>query len=114
MLRRIETLIAAIVVISQTMAGASAEELATKEWQDKAVELAVAEPKVYEAMWSQSISFWVSMDDDGTNRRGFADYICILLNDAGKPEGEFVAVTIWDRASMATDSPRQIGKSQCR
>ena len=63
MLRRIETLIAAIVVISQTMAGASAEELATKEWQDKAVELAVAEPKVYEAMWSQSISFWVYPPD---------------------------------------------------
>ncbi len=92
----------------------AAKEKATKEWQEKAIKLAVAEPKVYEAMWSQSISFWVLMDDDGTDRRGFADYICILLNDAGKPEGEFVVVTIWDRVSTATDSPRKIGKSQCR
>lgn len=56
----------------------AAKEKATKQWQEKPVKLAVAEPKVYEALWSQSISFWVSMDDDGTDRRGFADYICIL------------------------------------
>ncbi len=83
------------------------------DWRDKAVEFAVAKKQVHEALWSQPISFWVSMDDDGSNRSGFAEYLYFVSSDAGRPDGEFIAITVWDRASMAGNSHKQLGKANC-
>ncbi len=82
-------------------------------WQGKLVELAKAEPKISEATWSNDDSFWVLVDDDGSSRDGYAEYVCILANDAGRPDGRFVAVTVWDRASASTSNPKQLGKAYC-
>ncbi|MDZ7822946.1 MAG: hypothetical protein U5K75_02170 [Ahrensia sp.] len=87
---------------------------ATENWRDKAVELAKLDPKVRDALWSQDISFWIGVDDDGTNRSGFAEYFCFVLRDAGRPDGEFVAITLWDHASILNNSPKQLGKAICQ
>ncbi len=98
------------IITAQAITTASAQA----DWRTKALELATAEQKVHEATWSQEESLWVSMNDDGTSRDGFASYLCLVLNEAGRPQGEFIAVTAWDKASMATASPKQLGKAYCQ
>lgn len=102
------TIVALLAIITTA---AMATEL--EPWQNKGTELAKAEPKIMDAVWSQKISFWISVKDDGTDRTSFADYVCLLLNDAGRPQGEFIAITVWDAMGQGTDNPIQLGKSYC-
>ncbi|MFV5683863.1 hypothetical protein ACM55I_00275 [Flavobacterium sp. GB2R13] len=39
------------------------------------------EPKVKEAMITDANVLYVSVEDDGTNRNGFAQYLCEILNE---------------------------------
>lgn len=39
------------------------------------------EPKVKEAMITDADVLYVSVEDDGTNRNGFAQYLCEILNE---------------------------------
>lgn len=87
---------------------------ALEPWQEKAVEMAKAEPKIFDAMWGQKISLWVSIRDDGTDRAGYAESVCLLLNEAGRPQGEFIAVTVWDVKGLGTNNSRQLGKAYCQ
>ena len=100
--------------VAAILAATTAHAGGIEPWQERAVELAEGEPKVIDATWSQDISFWVTTSDDGSNRDGFASYLCLILMDAGKPKGEFVAVTVWDAATEAPDSPRRLGKAYCQ
>lgn len=102
----------AAMLLALTTSAALATDL--KPWQIKGAELAKDEPKVFDAMWSQSISLWVSVKDDGTDRSGFGDYLCLVLNQAGRPQGEFVAVTIWDVKGLGTNNSKQLGKASCQ
>lgn len=71
------------------------------------------EQKVIETYWSQPVSFWVTMKDDGTRRDGFAEYLCMSLTDYGRPEGEFVAITIWEAFERSGAGLHQLGKANC-
>lgn len=83
-------------------------------WRENAVKLAVEEPKIHEALWSQDLSFWVSVVDDGTKRNGYAQYLCFVLNDAGRPKDEIIIITVWDRAAMAKNNLKELGKATCQ
>lgn len=86
---------------------------AASDWRDAALEEVKTERAVIEAMFSQSISLWVSVRDDGTRRDGFARYLCLVLSDAGKPTDEFVVVHVWDAAKMARQEMVELGKAEC-
>lgn len=101
----------AFIFAASLASAATADQLTP--WQEQAVVLALEEPKVLDATWSQSISFWISVADDGSPRDAYASYICLLLNQAGKPQGELVSVTAWDAATAASNNPHQLGKANC-
>ena len=111
MFKRIASAALATVLASITTP-ATADTLAP--WQEKAVTLTKAEGKVIEARWSNTDSFWVMVDDDGSDRTGFAQYVCLILNDAGRPEGTFAAITVWDAKAATTAQPKQLGKAYCQ
>lgn len=83
-------------------------------WKDKAVDLAKDEPKVLDAMFADTMSFWASVRDDGNSRDGYARYLCMTLLDAGMPSGDFVVVKIWDAAGMARGDLVQLGRYDCK
>lgn len=88
---------------------------ATADWRDDAVKLVKQEPKVVEAAFPGPVSFWASVQDDGSNRDGFANYLCLVLADAGMPEGASAIVHVWDAASMPGDGEmRELGQADCR
>lgn len=102
-----------IALIAASSAAVAEDEWKSEPWRVKAIELAMEEPKVSTAMWSQEISFWLAMTDDGTSRRGFAEYTCLLLNKAGKPKDYFVSITVLDQAAMLKGDFKQLGKAPC-
>jgi hypothetical protein len=82
-------------------------------WQEKAIQEIKAEPKVVEASFQNGGRvLWVSMQDDGSTRDGFATYLCLLLAGAGRPDDQGVTVRILDAAAMR-DELRQIGEGRC-
>ncbi|MCZ4273323.1 hypothetical protein [Maritalea porphyrae] len=83
-------------------------------WRETAINDALAEPKVHSAQWSQEESFWIAVDDDGTRRDGFAEYTCLVLALAGKPQGEIIIVTVLDHNSMLQGNFKELGKKACR
>jgi hypothetical protein len=96
-----------------TAAAMLASTAAHAGWQETAIQEIEAEPKVVEAMFQNGGRvLWVSMQDDGTSRDGFADYLCLILSEAGRPEDQGVTVRIWD-ASVMRDELRQIGEGRC-
>ncbi|WP_156334080.1 MULTISPECIES: hypothetical protein [unclassified Shinella] len=82
-------------------------------WRDKAIDLIRKEKVVVEAMFPQRISLWVSVRDDGSRRDGLADYMCLLLSEAGMPKGDLVIIRILDAAALARDEMTELGKSEC-
>jgi hypothetical protein len=47
----------------------------------KALEAVKAEPKVMEAIITDADVLYVSVIDDGTSRKGYAEYLCEVLKD---------------------------------
>jgi len=47
----------------------------------KALDEIKAEPKIKEALITDANVLYVTVEDDGTNRNGYAEYLCQLLND---------------------------------
>lgn len=83
------------------------------DWKDAALEEIRAEPQVVEAMFQNGgRTLWVSMRDDGSPRDGYANYLCLVMSDAGLPAGNRVRIRIWDAAVMR-DELRQIGEGSC-
>ncbi|SDX09885.1 hypothetical protein [Flavobacterium degerlachei] len=64
------------------------ENLTEKNPNITALEEIKKEPKVKEAMITDANVLYVSVKDDGTNRNGFAQYLCEILN-------EYKATTKW-------------------
>ncbi len=95
-------------------APASFAEEAMKPWQTKTLELVKAEKQVRDAIWSQSISLWVGLDDDGTNRSGFGEYLCMVTTQAGRPAGQFVAISLLDYSATLRGERVEIGKALCQ
>lgn len=90
-----------------------AASFAADDWREKAIALIREEPKVIEAMFPQPISLWVSARDDGSNRDGYADYVCLLLSEAGMPQGEHITIRILDAAALSNDQMTELGRGQC-
>jgi len=63
------------------------ESIDSKESQNQnsksLLELINAEPKVKEAIITDSDVLYVSVEDDGTKRDGFANYLCELIKEKG-------------------------------
>lgn len=83
------------------------------EWRDVALQLVRKEAKVVEAMFPHQDGLWVSVAPDGTPRDGLAQYICLLLHEAGMEPGDFVVVHIWDASAMVRGDLVEIGRFDC-
>ncbi|WP_146226090.1 hypothetical protein [Phyllobacterium leguminum] len=104
-------LIAALLALAPTLAFA---ETNLEDWQKVGLEKIKGEKKVRDAIWSQGISLWVALDDDGTKRSGFGEYLCLVLNQAGRPKGRFVAISLLDYAAMLRQEHKELGKAICQ
>ena len=66
-----------------------------------------------DAYWSGPISLWVSVNDDGGGRTGLAESYCLDASAAGKPDGEYPSIRIWDHVSMQRGDPRLLTQYDC-
>lgn len=87
--------------------------VSAQDWRENLTNMARNESVTVEAMFSQDVSFWVSVQDDGSSRDGLADYFCLLTYDAGRPEGESIIISIWDAAAMARGEMERLGRARC-
>lgn len=72
------------------------------------------EPKVKDALWTSSTILKVGVINDGSNRAGYADYICQLVAEGGMA-GKGVWVQIVDIVKLSRDGQWvKIGESNCR
>lgn len=83
------------------------------DWRQTAVDQLSEERAVVEAYWSQNMSLWVSVVDDGSRRDGLAQYVCLVLPGAGKPKDTFIVVTIWDHVQALRGELVELGKAEC-
>lgn len=100
--------------ISAMMMGAMTATAFASDWRDAALDEIRNEASVVEATFPQNLSLWASMRDDGTRRDGFANYLCLILAEAGKPSGDLVIVHVWDAAKMAREEMVEIGRAECK
>ena len=61
------------------------------------------EPTVKDATWKTDSSFSVGVIDDGTNRDGFAEYVCQVLNNDFDIKGKRVFVSVIDIAKLNSE-----------
>lgn len=104
---RIRLLIAAAVCSWTPYAAAN------DDWQAKALDAVRAEPQVVEAMFTGTSSFWASMPDNGSDRRGYAQFLCTTLMLQGMPVGDFYVIRVFDSAAMARNEMAEIGRFDC-
>lgn len=107
------------VVLSSVLMLASVTMVSAFEptgWRKAGLELVRAEKQVVEAIWTQDISLWVSVIDDGNDRSPFAEYVCVLLRDAGRTQTavDFVIVKVFDIAAMRAGEMVELGKAICQ
>jgi len=71
-----------------------------------------AEPTIKDAVFKQPSHLGVGVIDDGSNRDGFAEYLCSVLKDDFDAQG--VRVTVYDIAKLVqTNKWIKIGESRC-
>lgn len=71
-----------------------------------------AEPAIKDAVFKQPSHLGVGVIDDGSNRDGFAEYLCSVLKDDFDAQG--VRVTVYDIAKLVqTNKWIKIGESRC-
>lgn len=107
-------IIALLVSIAFANQAFAAQKL--KPWQAKALELIKKEKKVVKAKWRRPGAnvLHVAMQSDGSRRDGFAQYLCMVLPDAGAPKGELKTIFIYDPAAYKSDSGSTMGLAACR
>ncbi|MEO1985385.1 MAG: hypothetical protein ABGX47_01880 [Martelella sp.] len=98
-------------IVVMMLIGATAASAA--DWRDAAVAEIAKEKQVVEVMFSQPISLWALMYDDGSRRDGYAEYLCLVLFSSGMPKGESVIITIWDATAMVQGDMKRIGRFEC-
>jgi len=72
-----------IAFCSLFLACGDSEKPADNPNNKKALEALQSEPKVKEAIITDANVLYVSVEDDGTNRKGYADYLCQVLAENG-------------------------------
>lgn len=102
-------------LMAAVFAGPASAETQLKPWQREALKTVKSEKKVIDARWRmpQTNELWVSMKPDGTPRDGFAQYLCIVLTNAGAPQGELKTVWIYDPANFESGI-QKMGMAACR
>ena len=71
------------------------------------------EPKVKDAVWTADDIFKVGVLDDGTDRSGYAQYVCEVLSERGF-KGEKVWVQVIDIAKLVrTNKWEKLGDARC-
>lgn len=83
---------------------------------DKVVKLfqSNAEPTAKDAVWTQKDIFKVGVIDDGTNRNGYAQYVCEVLYDEGF-KGRQVWVQVIDIIKLNNSGKWvKLGEARCR
>ena len=72
------------------------------------------EPRVIDALWTDKHVFKVAMASDGSNRDGYAQYVCQVLYKHGyKGEGVLVRVVDYPRL-VKTGDWVNMGTAQCK
>tara|TARA_R110002050_G_scaffold269917_1_gene412441 strand:- start:55418 stop:55720 length:303 start_codon:yes stop_codon:yes gene_type:complete len=68
------------------------------------------EPSVKDAVWTDDHIFKVGVLDNGSNRDGFADYVCLELNQKGLKD---TLVRVVDIAAIQKGKWVNLGTSHC-
>ncbi|PKM14093.1 MAG: hypothetical protein CVV15_00305 [Gammaproteobacteria bacterium HGW-Gammaproteobacteria-5] len=70
------------------------------------------EPKVKDATWMTDDNLYVGVIDDGSNRRGFAEYLCMVAPDHGAAPA---MIKIVDIVKVVNENKfHELGKAYCR
>jgi hypothetical protein len=79
---------------------------------DAALAAVNAEPKVKDAAWNNTHdpSLLAGVFDDGSNRDGYAEYLCMVLAEHNLRGG---VVRVMDVAKAARDDWKELGKAWC-
>lgn len=73
-----------------------------------------AEPTAIDALWTDEHVFKVGVRDDGSDRSGFGQYVCMMIYDAGL-KGERVLVRVIDYPRLVNnDEWINLGTAQCQ
>ncbi|MDG6881068.1 Uncharacterised protein [Phocoenobacter uteri] len=93
---------------------ASADNLDKAREDVKNYFISDSEPKVIDAIWTSSNTFKVGVVDDNTNRDGYAQYVCMELNDKGF-KGKNVLVRVIDIQKLTqTGEWVNLGTAYCQ
>ncbi len=96
-----------------TMTYAAAAAAFAEGWSERAVAEIKKEKMVVDAIFSAPQSLWVSVTDDGSNRDGLAQYLCLVVNDQERPPNSIITISIWDAAAMARQQMKKLGQTSC-
>lgn len=108
-MRKILTLLLATAI----MMPAIADEFDAKREEVKQYFISDEEPKVKDAIWTNSTTFKVGVRDDGTKRDGYAQYVCLELYSRGfKGQGVLVRVVDIDKL-VKTGEWINLGTAKC-
>lgn len=80
-IQNILSFLALSLLIFLAFASEESEDPTKNKENITALEEIKKEPKVKEAIITDANVLYVSVDDDGTNRNGFAEYLCEILNE---------------------------------
>lgn len=82
---------------------------------NKALAIIKKEPKVKEAIITDVNVLYVSVLDDGTNRNGYADYLCQILNENGSSVSNVKVVEVGTTNDPNKDNAYGVllGESNC-
>lgn len=95
-------------------AESNADELDMQRETVKQIFIGPEEPKVKDAIWTQKGVFKVGVIDDGTNRSGYANYVCEVLYEHGF-KGKKVWVQVLDVVKLARDGDWvKLGEARCQ
>lgn len=73
------------------------------------------EPKVKDALWTSSFMFKVGVIDDGSNRDGYAEYVCGLLRDDYQITDSTLMVQVIDISKLVKQGEWiKLGEASCR
>lgn len=102
-------------LLSSILVGCGEKHDVVSETDQKAITsyLIKNEPTVKDAAWSNNSTLKVGVIDNGTNRDGYAQYICEVLSQKGQ-QGKQVTVKVIDiQKLLNTNKWVTIGEKHC-
>ncbi|APG24069.1 hypothetical protein [Syntrophotalea acetylenica] len=72
------------------------------------------EPQVKDAMWATDFLLKIGVFDNGSQRDGFADYVCLVLAEHGM-SGQSIRIEIIDYGSVVRgENWKVLGGAECK